>query len=233
MVQINTKIKEIDQQLASEVQTIRDSLKAGYEASLARENELKERIQVLKQDVLDLQNRSIQYNILKREVDTNRELYASLLQRYKEVDVAGGVGANNVFVVDKAEVTRCSIFAKPLSCPCVGADAGLGGRLCRGLRSRVFGRQSSLCRAGGIDFGASSTGGDSKMLMTCMGELADPRSACGRSLPHALHGPAVRVGEWLAKDVVDHECHPIRGKVVHGDFDREAFRHAGPQGPVD
>ena len=96
------KIKEIDKQLATEVQTIRDSLKAGYEASLARENELKERIQVLKQDVLDLQNRSIQYNILKREVDTNRELYTSLLQRYKEVDVASGVGANNVFVVDKA-----------------------------------------------------------------------------------------------------------------------------------
>ena len=39
---------------------------------------------------------------MKREVDTNRELYTSLLQRYKEVDVASGVGANNVFVVDKA-----------------------------------------------------------------------------------------------------------------------------------
>src|SRR5262249_34880185 len=52
--------------------------------------------------VLDLQKRSIQYNILKREVDTNRELYTSLLQRYKEVDVASGVGANNIFVVDRA-----------------------------------------------------------------------------------------------------------------------------------
>ena len=56
----------------------------------------------LKQESLDLQKRSIQYNILKREVDTNRDLYTSLLQRYKEVDVASGVGANNVFVVDRA-----------------------------------------------------------------------------------------------------------------------------------
>ena len=38
----------------------------------------------------------------KREVDTNRELYTSLLQRYKEVDVASGATANNVFIVDKA-----------------------------------------------------------------------------------------------------------------------------------
>jgi polysaccharide biosynthesis transport protein len=104
MVQIDNKIKEIDQQLAAEVQTIKDSLKAAYESSLAQENEMKARIETLRQDALDLQNRSIQYNILKREVDTNRELYASLLQRYKEVDVASGVAASNVFVVDHAEL---------------------------------------------------------------------------------------------------------------------------------
>ena len=104
MVQIDNKIKEIDQQLAAEVQTIKASLKAAYEASLAQENETKARIETLRQAVLDLQGRSIQYNILKREVDTNRELYASLLQRYKEVDVASGAVANNVFVVDRAEL---------------------------------------------------------------------------------------------------------------------------------
>jgi capsular exopolysaccharide synthesis family protein len=102
MVQIRNKLKEIDQQLASEVQTTKESLKAAYEASLSQEEEVSKRVQTLKEEVLDLQKRSIQYNILKREVDTNRELYASLLQRYKEVDIAGGVGANNVFVVDKA-----------------------------------------------------------------------------------------------------------------------------------
>src|SRR6185295_4787667 len=52
--------------------------------------------------VLDLQDRSIQYNILKREVDTNRTLYDGLLQRLKEVGVEAGVGTNNVTVVDPA-----------------------------------------------------------------------------------------------------------------------------------
>jgi polysaccharide biosynthesis transport protein len=104
MVQITNKIKEIDQQIAAETQAIKASLKAAYESSLAQENDTKARIETLRQDVLDLQKRSIQYNILKREVDTNRELYTSLLQRYKEVDVASGVGANNVFVVDRAQL---------------------------------------------------------------------------------------------------------------------------------
>src|SRR5262249_27457009 len=99
MVQIRSKIDEIDRQIGSQAQAIKDSLKAAYEASLARENEMKSRLVGLKSELLDLQKRSIQYNILKREADTNRDLYTSLLQRYKEVDVAGGAGTTNVFVV--------------------------------------------------------------------------------------------------------------------------------------
>ena len=63
-----------------------------------------QRIEALKGDVLDLAGRSIQYNILKREAATNQELYDGLLQRYKEIGVAGGIGANNISVVDRAEV---------------------------------------------------------------------------------------------------------------------------------
>lgn len=102
MVRIKNQIEEIDRQITAEVQAIKDSLKGAYESSFKEEEEMRKRIEVLRRDVLDLQKRSIQYNILKREVDTNRELYASLLQRFKEVDVASGVGANNVFVVDRA-----------------------------------------------------------------------------------------------------------------------------------
>ena len=102
MVQIHNQIEEIDRQIATDAQTIKDSLKAAYESSLEQEEATKARVAQLKTEVLELQKRSIEYNNLKREVDTNRELYTSLLQRYKEVDVASGVGANNVFIVDQA-----------------------------------------------------------------------------------------------------------------------------------
>ena len=46
---------------------------------------MKKRIDLLKEEVLDLQKRGIQYHTLKREVDTNRSLYDGLLQRFKEV----------------------------------------------------------------------------------------------------------------------------------------------------
>src|SRR5262249_1299373 len=96
------KIHEIDRQLQTEVNAIKDSLKASYESTQAQEQIMTQRVAELKKDVLDLQKRSIQYNILKREVDTNRDLYTSLLQRYKEVAIGSGVAASNVFVIDKA-----------------------------------------------------------------------------------------------------------------------------------
>ena len=104
MQRLSGQIAEIDRQIGGEVANIRASVKARYDAAVAQETMLTERIGGLKGDVLDLQSRSIQYNILKREAETNRQLYDGLLQRYKEIGVAGGVGANNIFVVDRAEV---------------------------------------------------------------------------------------------------------------------------------
>lgn len=104
MVQIRNKIAETDRQLQVEVKTIKESLKGAFETSVSQELETKKRIDEYRADLLDLQKRSIQFNIVKREVDTNRSLYDGLLQRYKEVDVAGGVSANNIFIVDTAQV---------------------------------------------------------------------------------------------------------------------------------
>lgn len=106
MQRLASQVSEIDLQIQTEVRHIRAALEADHQASLAREQLLLDRIEQLKGDVLDLQDRSIQYNILRREAETNRQLYDGLLQRYKEIGVAGGVGANNISVVDRAEVPR-------------------------------------------------------------------------------------------------------------------------------
>ena len=82
---------------------------------------LKERLGGAQQQLLDLQGRSIRYSILKREVDTNRQLYDGLLQRLKEISVVGGVGINNISVVDKAQV------------PIYPYKPDLGGNLSTGL----------------------------------------------------------------------------------------------------
>jgi capsular exopolysaccharide synthesis family protein len=103
MQQLKSQIDEIEKQIQSEEGNIRSGIQADYQAALQQEQMLAAQLNGLKVDVLDLQKRSIQYNILKRDVDTNRQLYDGLLQRYKEIGIASGVSANNISLVDRAE----------------------------------------------------------------------------------------------------------------------------------
>ena len=104
MVQLRNQISQVDTLINQEVNNIRAAVTASYEAARSEESLLRTRLEQLKQDVLSLQDRSIQINILRREVDTNRQLYDGLLQRFKEVGVAAGIGTNNISVVDEAKV---------------------------------------------------------------------------------------------------------------------------------
>jgi succinoglycan biosynthesis transport protein ExoP len=108
MVSLKAQIDELSRQIAGEVSQASsgriNGLLADYRGALSAEQALQARVSQLKGDVLNLRGRSIQYTILQREVDTNRSLYDALLQRYKQIGVAGGIGMAPVSIVDRAEV---------------------------------------------------------------------------------------------------------------------------------
>lgn len=99
-----SQVRELDRSIAREEARVSQTLRANYESSVSRENAIRSRVAQLEGSLLDLKRRSIQYNIYQREVDTNRQLYDGLLQRYKEIGVAAGVGTNNISIVDRAGV---------------------------------------------------------------------------------------------------------------------------------
>ncbi|HKH01303.1 MAG TPA: GNVR domain-containing protein, partial [Bradyrhizobium sp.] len=107
MQSLRAQITELDRQIARESSQVSseraNSLLADYRAAASAERALQGRVSQLKGSVLDLRGRSIQYTILQREVDTNRSLYDALLQRFKEIGVAGGVGTAPVSIVDRAQ----------------------------------------------------------------------------------------------------------------------------------
>lgn len=98
---LQSQLATLDRSIANEENRIGRSLGSDYREAQNREQDLQARVDKLKSSLLDQKRRSIQYNIFQREVDTNRTLYEGLLQRYKEIGVAG-VGANNVSIVDAA-----------------------------------------------------------------------------------------------------------------------------------
>lgn len=99
---LENQVRELDRAIAREQGALRTGYTEEYRTALARENSLQERVNALSGTLNDQRRASIQYNIYQREADMNRQLYDSLLQRYKEIGVAG-VSANNIAVIDRAE----------------------------------------------------------------------------------------------------------------------------------
>lgn len=102
MMRLQTRIDAVEAEIAASMNAIRLAAGARLDAARAREASLAERVDGLKGVVQDERERKIDYTIIQREVDTARSQYEALLQRMKEVSVAGGVGASQISVVDRA-----------------------------------------------------------------------------------------------------------------------------------
>jgi succinoglycan biosynthesis transport protein ExoP len=102
MQQLRAQIQELDVQLKGEFSTLISVVKSQYDAARQIEAELRDKVAKTRQEVLISQESGIEFNLLKREVDTNRQLYDGLLQRLKQVGVVSNVSNNNVSIVDAA-----------------------------------------------------------------------------------------------------------------------------------
>lgn len=103
MKELSARISAIEREIDLEAAKVVSALQGEYRTAVSREEALRQRVEELKGQVQDLRGRSIDYNILSREVDTLRGQYDAILQRFKEVSIAGGVGASRVSIVDRAE----------------------------------------------------------------------------------------------------------------------------------
>jgi polysaccharide biosynthesis transport protein len=103
------KLKQLQSQIDQAQQTLDRERARGaayiqdeYLAAVRRENLLQQAFAQAQHDANDIAEKSVQYNILKREVDTNRELYDGLLDRLKQAGVAAGLKESNIRIVDAA-----------------------------------------------------------------------------------------------------------------------------------
>ncbi|RMB25706.1 capsular exopolysaccharide synthesis family protein [Sphingomonas sp. PP-F2F-G114-C0414] len=108
MVALKARIDALRASVVTETRTANSdrvgTLRQDFQAARAEEDRLRAQVSGLSGTVLNQRGRLIQYNILKRDVDTNRTLYDALLQRYKEIGVAGGIGTAVASVVDRGLV---------------------------------------------------------------------------------------------------------------------------------
>lgn len=104
MQRLKNRIDELDRQIRTENSRAAGTIGAEYRAALAEEQTLQAKVSQLSGSALSEREDTIQYNILKRELDTSRSLYDALLERYNEVGVVEGIGSAQAAMVDQAQV---------------------------------------------------------------------------------------------------------------------------------
>lgn len=103
MLKLKDEMKQLKSQLSAEVATVLATLKKDHALALKRENFFKAAVDDYKKQALNMSDKMVQYQILKRDADTNKELYNGILQRLKETGVNANLARSNVQVLDKAD----------------------------------------------------------------------------------------------------------------------------------
>ena len=128
--EIQSQIDEIEGSLREERKRAADRIANDYSAAVHSENLVQQALGEQQKQVSLIAEKSVQYNILKREVDTNKQLYEGLLQRLKEAGVSASLKASNIRIVDSAEPPARPVKPRIALNLMVAAFLGLGLGVC-------------------------------------------------------------------------------------------------------
>jgi polysaccharide biosynthesis transport protein len=104
MVKVRSAIQSAEAKLQIEIDKIVLSVKSEFDTAAAQERTLVGALEGGKAEALSLNRKGIEFSVLQRETESNRQVYEALLQRTKETGISGELKASNIRVVDAAEV---------------------------------------------------------------------------------------------------------------------------------
>jgi polysaccharide biosynthesis transport protein len=98
------QIKSLDQLVENEKKNIVGRIEEEYDASVRREKLLNDNLERQKAVVNQMAEKMVEYNILKRDAEANKQLYDGLQQKLKEAGISAGLQSSNIRIVDPAMV---------------------------------------------------------------------------------------------------------------------------------
>lgn len=124
-VQLQKQIDELEAAVARHLKVVAHDIRNQYLAAKNREASLQAALDQQTKLLNRMAESLIHYSILKRDVDTNRQLYDALLERLKESQITSGMKASNIRIVESAEVPRVPVRPRVLLNLVVGIILGL------------------------------------------------------------------------------------------------------------
>ena len=117
-------VQEAERVYLLEVSRAAQAIKNDYDTTVLEEQTYAQNLNAARADVQDLSKKSVNYNLMEREANSNRQVYQALLQRENELRVSSNSRANNVRIVDNAEVPKAPDGQSRRSWP-IGVALGL------------------------------------------------------------------------------------------------------------
>lgn len=104
MLRVERNIAEVKRQLEAETNRVVEGLDADYRAALRTERQIEKTMSEQQSLARRLGGKMAEHRLLRRDVDTSRELYTALLTRLKETQISSALVTSNISIVDRAEV---------------------------------------------------------------------------------------------------------------------------------
>jgi len=103
MLKAITDLNALKEKHRAEIARITEKIRNQYELARSNEVSIRAQINAAKAEALGMNEKYIQYSALKRELDTNRQLYSALLSKIKDQSITGESRPVNVWVVSTAK----------------------------------------------------------------------------------------------------------------------------------
>jgi capsular exopolysaccharide synthesis family protein len=102
LAQMQGELNQLDANIQTEIQNLATRAQNNFLTAQQNENALRSSFERAKEDANILNDRNVQYSIMKHEVESKRDLYDSLFKQLKEAGVLAGLRSTNIVMVDPA-----------------------------------------------------------------------------------------------------------------------------------
>ena len=102
LLQMQGELNQLDANIQTEVQNLATRAQNDFLTAQQNENGLRAAFERAKADANTLNDKNVQYSIMKHEVESKRDLYDSLFKQLKEAGVLAGLRSTNIVIVDPA-----------------------------------------------------------------------------------------------------------------------------------
>ena len=127
MISIVGEQERLREKKKDEINRVISSIKKEYELAQANEDNLHNLLEKTKSEALGLNEKFAQYQVLKREVDSDRTMYDALFSKLKEQNITEESQNVSVFIVDPAETPLVPAKPRKLLNLLLGVVLGLFG----------------------------------------------------------------------------------------------------------